>query len=825
MTDLHKTKTTLEYDKILLQIAELAQTEGAKEKIKNLSPAIYPEIVVKLLQQTTDAKRLAALKGSPSFGTVKYIGDSIERAVKGSTLSPIELLNIASVYRTARSLLNYNRSDKTFDTSIDIIFERLFANRMIEDKITKAIISEDMIADEASPELADIRRKIKIANAKVREQLQKYTGDTYSKYLQENIITLRNGRHVIPVKTEYRNEIKGLVHDTSSSGATLFVEPLAVVEINNEIKILERREKDEIERILSELSANCADYADEIHLNYENITELAVIFAKCEYSYKIDGVCPKIVNKKSVFFVKARHPLLDKSTVVPVDIGIGGSHGGASGDGDISSYSTLVITGPNTGGKTVSLKTLGLLIMMAQTGIHTPCDESSYMSVFEDVFADIGDEQSIEQSLSTFSAHMVNIIRILNNISPNSVVLFDELGSGTDPVEGAALAMAILEKVHACGALCAATTHYAELKVYALETEYAKNASCEFDIETLKPTYKLSIGTPGRSNAFAISQRLGMADDVIDRAKFLVRSENKKFENVLSQLEEDRVSLEKERVKAAQIRRELEIRNAEAENQMKKKLKDAEKNLEKAKEEARRLIASSKSSSNYIFAELEKLQKQKDEENFRRTLTEMKASIKNNIKSAEKEIYNYSYHDDIEDDFEEEYVLPRELKKGDTVIIKDSNLTGTVENEIPDKDGNIQIKAGIINLRTGISNLRLIDEKYIERNERLKSREKMRNINTISKTSTKKVADREIKSASNEIDVRGQNGEDAWYKIDKFLDDSKLLGIESVRIIHGKGTGALRAALWKYFQTDKRIASYRLGQYGEGDSGVTVIQF
>jgi len=805
MTDLLKSKTTLEYDKILLQIADLAQTDGAKEKIKNLSPAIYPEFVIKYLDQTSDAKKLSALKGAPSFGTVKYVGDSVERAIKGATLAPMELLNIAYLYRSARNLLNYNRTNKRFETSVDIIFERLFANRFLEDKILKSIIAEDMIADEASPTLADIRRKIRVANSKVRESLQKYTsGDTYSKYLQENIVTIRNGRYVIPVKTEHKNEIKGLVHDTSSSGATLFIEPLAVVEINNEIKILERNEKDEIERILSELSSNCADYADEINLNYDNITDLAVIFAKSEYSFKIEGVSPKIVNKKSVFFAEARHPLLDKRSVVPVNIGIG--------DG----YDTLVITGPNTGGKTVSLKTLGLLIMMAQTGIHIPCDEKeSYMSVFEDVLADIGDEQSIEQSLSTFSAHMVNIIRILKNMSSNSIVLFDELGSGTDPVEGAALAMAILEQVHTSGALCAATTHYAELKVYALETEYVKNASCEFDIETLKPTYKLSIGTPGRSNAFAISQRLGMSDDVINRAKLLVKSENKKFENVLSRLEEDRVSLEKEKVKAAQIRRELENKNVEAENLMKKKLAEAEKNLEKAKDEARRLIASSKASSNFIFAELDKLQKQKDEEDFKRTFAEMKASIKTHIKESEKEIY--SYNNEVEETPEEEYVLPRELRKGDKVLIKDSQLAGVVDNEIPDKDGNIFVKAGIINIKTGISNIRLLDEKNAEKiNKANAERSKMRSV--------KKSPDREIKSGRNEIDVRGQNGEDAWYIIDKFLDESKLHGLENIRVIHGKGTGALRSALWNFFRSDKRISSYRLGQYGEGDMGVTVIE-
>ena len=809
MTDFSKSKTTLEYDKILLQIAELAQTEGAKEKIKNLGPAIYPEFVAKYLEQTSDAKKLSALKGAPQFGTVKYTGDSVERAQKGATLAPLELLHIAYLYRSARNLLNYNRANKRFDTCIDTIFERLFANRMLEDKITKAIISEDMIADEASRELADIRRKIRVANAKVREALQKYTqGDAYSKYLQENIVTMRNGRHVIPVKAEYRNEIKGLVHDTSSSGATLFVEPLAVLEINNEIKILEKDERNEIERILSELSANCADVADEIHLNYENITELAVIFAKCEYSFKINGVSPKISDKKEVFFVKARHPLLDKSSVVPVDVGVG--------DG----YDTLVITGPNTGGKTVSLKTLGLFVMMAQTGIHIPCDEKeSYMGIFEDVLADIGDEQSIEQSLSTFSSHMVNIIKILNNISPNSLVLFDELGSGTDPVEGAALAMAILEKVHASGALCAATTHYAELKVYALETPHAKNASCEFDIETLKPTYRLSIGAPGRSNAFAISKRLGLAEDVIERAQVLVKTENKKFENVLGQLEEDRVNLEKEKSRAAEIRRELEQKNAETEALMKKRIQESDKNLEKAKEEARRIMASAKASSDYIFAELDKLQKRKEEEDFKKSLTEMKATLKKKVKETEREIFTYSIDNQVEDEDDEDYVLPRELKKGDRVMVKDSQLSGVVE-ELPDKDGLVQIRAGIINLKTDIANIRLLEDGDLEQMEKIKSRV----IERSSMRNTKKSPDREIRAGRNEIDVRGKNGEDAWYIIDKFFDEAKQCGLESVRVIHGKGSGALRAALWRFFGVDPRIKSHRIGQYGEGDAGVTVVE-
>ena len=799
MMDLSKSKTTLEYDKILLQIAEYAHTDGAKEKILNLRPAIYPEIVIKLLNQTNDAKSIASLKGSPSFGGVKYIGDSVERALKGAILPPQELLNIANVYKTARALLNYHRTDKNLDTSIDEIFERLFANRPLEDKITRAIISEDMIADEASPKLSDIRRKIRIANSKVRESLQKFiSSDTYSKYLQENIVTMRNGRYVIPVKTEHKGEIKGLVHDTSSSGATLFIEPLTVVEINNDIKIYEKDEREEIDRILAELSADCANYADELNLNYENITELAVIFAKTEYSFKINGACPKIVDGKRVYFEKARHPLIDKSIVVPINIGIG--------DG----YDTLVITGPNTGGKTVSLKTLGLFIMMAQTGIHVPCDDSSYMSVFEDVLADIGDEQSIEQSLSTFSSHMVNIIKILDNITPDTIALFDELGSGTDPVEGAALATAILEKVHSMGALCAATTHYAELKVYALETEYAKNASCEFDIETLKPTYKLSIGTPGKSNAFAISQKLGLSDDVIERAKILVKTENKRFEIAVEQLEEHKLSLEKEKNLALQLRRDMEFKNAVNDKTLQHRLNEAEKNIEKAREEARRILASSRETSNYIFAELEKLQKQKDSENFKQTLTEMKNAIKTTLKTAEKDTVP-KLDVSVEDD--DEYILPRKLQKGDSVLIKDANLVGIVENENPDKDDNIQIKAGIIKIKTKLTNLRLVDEKY---NAAKPEANKMRNI--------KKSADKEIKSIRNEIDVRGQNGEDAWFMVDRFIDDAKTSAISSLRIIHGKGTGALKNALWRFFKGDVRIASFRLGQYGEGDLGVTILE-
>lgn len=806
--DINRSLHILEFNKILKLISDLAHTEGAKTKILTIVPSTDPERVKIMQRQTSEAKMLASKKGAPVFNSVKDIADSVERAVKGAALSPKELLEIANIYRTARGILNYHKTDKTVETSIDQIFERLFANRPLEDKIYHAIVSEDIIADEASPELSDIRRKIRVANAKVKENLQKYvTSDQYSKFLQESIVTMRNGRYVIPVKTEYKNEIKGLVHDTSSSGSTLFIEPLAVVETNNELKILERREKDEIERILLELSSYCADFETELLLNYQNITELAVLFAKSEYSFRIDGVEPKISDEKKIWLHRARHPLLDKNTVVPIDIGVGGT-----GVGNADAFDTLIITGPNTGGKTVALKTLGLFVLMAQAGIHLPCNDDSYVSVFDAALPDIGDEQSIEQSLSTFSAHMVNIVSILNSLTPNCLVLFDELGAGTDPVEGAALAVAILEQVHKTGALCVATTHYAELKTYAIETPHAKNASCEFDVNSLRPTYKLVIGMPGRSNAFAISQKLGLSSEIISNAKTIISSESRKFENILEKLDEERTKYSEEARKAEKIRLDMEKSVREREKALQAKSAEINKSIEKAKEEAKQILSSAKATSNYVFAELDKLQKQKEAENFAQALKEMKTTLKFNIKNSERKLYTEDTSVKISDN----YTLPRPLVKGDEVYLVDLELKGVVENETEDRDGNILISSGIVKVKSKLNNIRLLADVGLEMKTPAKPNRAIgaRNVKTTS----------DIKTVKNEIDLRGQNGEDAWLAVDKFIDDSKMSGLNEVRLIHGKGTGALKNALWQFLRTDKRIGNYRLGRYGEGDSGVTVIE-
>ena len=785
--------TTLEFDKVLETLADCAMTEGAKQRALQLIPATNINIVQRLQQQTTDAKALTALKGTPSFGGVKDVSNSVERASKGATLSPKELIDIAVVCRTARVLSDYINVNNKKETALDEIFERLFPNKFLEDKINKTIISEDMIADEASPELSDIRRKMRVMNNRVRENLQKYiSSGAYSKYLQENIITMRNGRYVIPVKSEYRNEIKGLVHDTSSSGATLFVEPLNVVETNNEIKVLERAETFEIDRILAELSADTAAFDERMLLNYQNITELALIFAKSELSYRLTANPVKIKEELSVEFIKARHPLLalkDKKGVVPINIAIGGD------------YKTLVITGPNTGGKTVSLKTLGLLSMMTQAGLHLPVDDASHTTVFREILPDIGDEQSIEQSLSTFSSHMVNIIDIVHAADERSLVLFDELGAGTDPVEGAALAIAILERIRSLGALCAATTHYSELKVYALENEEVMNASCEFDVNTLRPTYKLTMGIPGRSNAFAISEKLGLSESIIERATELVSKENKQFENVIDKLEENRMDMEQQRKQAETLRQDMEKKHRDFEASMGKKLADAEKELEKSRDQAKRMIANARAASEFVYSELEQLKKKKESEDFAKDLSRVREELKLKVSKVEEEIAPIN-----EETLEEEYELPRPLVVGDRVYLVDIGIYGNV-TALSDKDDNVAVESGIVKTRTHISKLRLAPK----------------TADVTKRSQYRNVGERAVKSFKTDIDIRGQTGDDAWFMVDRYLDDAVVAGVSSVTLIHGKGTGALKNALWKYMKGDRRIDKFRLGKYGEGDGGVTIV--
>jgi DNA mismatch repair protein MutS2 len=783
---------TLEYDKILDILASFAHTEGAKAMAKELVPSNDVWEIKYTQSQTTDALEYLNKNGMPSFGNVTDVSHSIDNAKKGGVLSPITLLEIANVLRTARGLLEYSKCDIKEDNGLKEIFERLYTDKNLENRIFRALPSEDTVADEASPALGDIRRKIRNTNTKIRDTLQKYINSpVYSKYLQENIITIRNGRYVIPVKVEYKNEVKGLVHDTSSTGSTLFIEPMPVVDANNELRELENKEKLEIERILYMLSSACADFAEEITLDYQNITLLAFIFAKAEMSVNMKACSPTIRDNREYNLVSARHPLLDKKTVVPISVSLGGH------------FDTLVITGPNTGGKTVSLKTIGLLALMAQSGLHIPCSESSSICVFSDIHADIGDEQSIEQSLSTFSAHMVNIIKITENVSAESLVLFDELGAGTDPVEGAALAMAVLEYVRSKGALCAATTHYAELKAYALETEGVTNGSCEFDVNTLKPTYRLIIGTPGKSNAFEISSKLGLDGGIVEHARQLVSKENKKFEEVIGRLDESRMELETRTEEVERMKAEFESYKRSAESRIFEAEKRAEKELKNAREQAARILGSARNTSDFVLEQLDKMKKQKDAENAAKSLEEQRNIIRTRLKFADEEIDPV-----IERKVSEGYALPRALKIGDEVLLVNINKLGTV-TKLPNANGVVEVQTGNLKTKTNISNLVL--------NESVKKIEAKKERARVSAVASFK---RDFKPT---IDVRGQIGDDAWFMIDKYFDDAKISSVKSVTILHGKGTGALRTAIWKYLKKDSRVESFRAGKYGEGDYGVTVV--
>ncbi len=788
-----KALKTLEYNKILELLSSFAHTEGAKALALSMTPSSDEWEIKNGLNQTTDALEYLNKKGMPSFGNVVDVTFAVDNAKKGGSLAPGTLLDIANVLRTSRGLLEYSKGDVSEENGLIEIFDRLYTDKNLENRIYRALPSEDTVADDASPALGDIRRKIRNTNSKIKETLQRYINSPlYSKYLQENIITIRNGRYVIPVKVEYKNELKGLVHDTSSTGSTLFVEPMPVVDANNELRELEIKEKTEIERILYMLSAACADRAEEIVLNYGNVTLLAFIFAKAGLSVSMKACSPTITEKRVYNLVQARHPLLDKDKVVPISVSLG--------DG----FDTLVITGPNTGGKTVSLKTIGLLALMVQSGLHIPCSESSSVCIFSDIHADIGDEQSIEQSLSTFSSHMVNIINITKLVSDRSLVLFDELGAGTDPVEGAALAMAVLEYVRKSGALCAATTHYAELKAYALETEGVTNGSCEFDVNTLKPTYRLIIGTPGKSNAFEISSKLGLDEDIVSHARELVSKENKKFEEVIGKLDESRLELENRTLETEKMREDFERYKAEAESRIFEAERRAEKELKTAREQATRILGSARMTSEFVLEQLDKLKKEQDAKNAAQRLEDARNVIRTKLKFADEEIDPV-----IEKKVGEGYALPRPLKLGDEVLLVNINKLGIV-TKLPTANGTVEVQTGNLKTKTNLSNLVL--------NESVKKIEQRKEKARVSAVASFK---RDFKPT---IDVRGQIGDDAWFMIDKYFDDAKISSVKSVTILHGKGTGALRTAIWKYLKKDSRVESFRAGKYGEGDYGVTVVE-
>lgn len=792
MSDFSKAMGTLEFPKITEMLASLAQTEGARQKALALVPSGDRGEVTRRLQQTTDAKAMTAANGSPSFGGVTDVTQAAARAEKGSLLTRRELLDVADLLHVTGRLAAYAGEKGATAGCLSEIFSRLIPNGRVEQEIKRVILTEDMIADDASPKLSEIRRGIRTANARVREILQKFiTNDAYAKVLQDNIVTMRNGRYVIPVKAEHKNDIKGLVHDTSSSGATLFIEPIAVVEQNNALRELEIAEGKEIERILYELSASVAEISEILCLDYYNVTELAFIFAKAELSWHLRGMAPQVSDQGEIRLLGARHPLLAKEKVVPIDIRLGGD------------FDSLIITGPNTGGKTVTLKTLGLLTLMAQAGLHIPCRDGSLVRIFSSVHADIGDEQSIEQSLSTFSAHMTNIVRILDRADAESLVLFDELGAGTDPVEGAALAVAVVERVRSLGALCAATTHYAEMKVYALETDGVCNAACEFDIATLAPTYRLIIGAPGKSNAFAISARLGLDPSVIARASALIDGDNKRFDNVLEKLEAARQAAERDRQAAEQRKKEWEERLADAERAAGEKEKEAEAALASARSRAKALIDSARATSDYVLAELERAKRARDTAGYASELEQARAGIRRSLKEGDATV------NPVEEKTDRNYVLPRPLRAGDEVIIMTVDRRGTLLTD-PDAKGNVTVKTGLINTKTNIRNLKLVEDSEAVAVKRKKTEA----------GKTELVA----KSFKVEIDLRGMNGEEAWNAVDRYIDNAVLVGVHSVRLIHGKGTGALKRHLWEALRRDGRVQSYRMGAYGEGDGGVTVVE-
>ena len=777
----------LELDKILHLLAEETSCDAAAELAQNLRPSTSLSQVKRLLTETDEAHTMMARFGSPSFGGLKDVSNSLRRAEAGGTLNMTELLRIATVLRTLRGIVDWRSKSEGVKSVLDDRFDAIMPNKYLEDRINHAILSEEEMADNASPQLATIRRKIRSASSRAREQLEKMVRSPVTqKYLQDPIITMRDGRFVVPVKAECRGDVPGLVHDTSSSGATVFVEPMAVVEANNEVRVLLSQEQAEMERILAELSAEAGNFASGIISGYKEAVELNLIFAKANLGYKMKATLPLVNDEGKIELKRARHPLIDKEKVVPTDIELG------------LHFDTLVITGPNTGGKTVSLKTVGLLTLMAMCGLLLPVADNSQISIFNHVLADIGDEQSIEQSLSTFSAHMTNIIKIFEQADASSLILLDELGAGTDPIEGAALAMSILEALRRKGTRIAATTHYAELKAYALQTEGVENACCEFDVTTLRPTYRLLIGVPGRSNAFAISLRLGMDPEIVEHARELVSSENTRFEDVVQSLETSRQRLEEERKEAQRQRLEAEEASRAAKERKDAIDAQADREMEEARRRASELIARTRGQIDAMLNEMEELKKQKN-----KALTaEQKAKLKSGLRALENEA------DPVRKKDEEAYVLPRPLKKGDPVLIYDIDKKGTVLQP-PDKDGKTAlVQAGIIQTRVPVSNLRLLNEKPVKKPQ----------------GSVTRSVNRANVRAAMELDVRGQTSDEALMNVDQFIDSAVLAGINMLTIIHGKGTGALRAAVQQHLKRHPNVKSFRLGTFGEGEAGVTIVE-
>lgn len=791
MSELYeKSLVKLELNQVLALLADCAGSEGGKIACQNLRPSSDLEEVEHMLQQTTAASELSTRKGYPAFSSAADVSASLERADRGGSLQPKELMAIGGVLRCARAVKSY-LSDDDKETVLDELFRALTPNKYLEDRILGAILSEEEIADTASSELADIRRHMRIQAGKIRDSLQKViSSPAYSKFLREPIITIRQGRYVVPVKSECKNDVPGLVHDVSATGSTYFVEPMSAVNANNALRELELKEKKEIERILAELSSEAAAHAEDINLDYAMLVQLDVIFAKAKLAFNMRAWAPIMNDTGKVELRNARHPLIDPRKVVPISLRLG------------YDFDTMIITGPNTGGKTVTLKTIGLLTLMAECGLHVPAGDGSVLSTFDAILADIGDEQSIAQSLSTFSSHMKTIVDVVEQCDDRTLVLYDELGAGTDPAEGAALAIALIEFSRKMGSRVVATTHYAELKLYAMRTKGVINASCEFDVETLQPTYKLLIGIPGKSNAFAISRKLGLSEEILKEASDLVGKSDKDFEDVLSQLEQQRQQMENARMEAEKLRQETAKIKQQSEQYQEQLRKEKEKAMEAARREAQGIIDEARTAANLASEELKALRKQLQDSADTTGINQRQAELRRALNETEDKIRAK----------QPERPRPqatREIMVGDTVELLKLGIKASVL--AINKNGMLDLQAGIMKLTAKP------DEVYLLENENPYK----------AKGGHPAHSGREMKMAAmpSEIDLRGMDTVEAICVLDRYMDEAMRAKLSTVRIIHGKGTGALRQAVHQDLKRNKFVKSFRLGVYGEGEDGVTIAEF
>lgn len=787
-----KALKTLEYYKIIDMLEAFATSSIGKNKCRQLRPLDNLTEIETMQQETADALSRIYQKGSLSFSGVKDVRGSLKRLEIGSTLGIGELLAIRSLLENASRAKAYSRreTENEHTDSLDNMFELIEPLSPLAAEIGRCILSEDEISDDASTGLRQVRRSMKLTNDKIHTQLSSFVSGNSRTYLQDAVVTMRNGRYCIPVKSEYKSQVPGMIHDQSSTGSTIFVEPMTIVRLNNEMRELEIQEQKEIEMILSNLSQLAAENLDAIFDDVKLLSELDFIFARAQLAKSQNATEPRFNRDRIIDIKKARHPLIDKHKVVPIDIRIG------------ETFDLLIVTGPNTGGKTVSLKTVGLLTLMGQSGLHIPAFDNSRLSVFREVYADIGDEQSIEQSLSTFSSHMTNVVRFMETADSDSLVLFDELGAGTDPTEGAALAIAILSTLHERGIRAMATTHYSELKVYALSTPGVENASCEFDVETLRPTYRLLIGVPGKSNAFAISQKLGLPLSIIERAKEQISQEDETFEDVLSNLEESRKTIESEREELASYKEEIKTLKEQLEEKQDKLDQRKERIIAEANEEAHRILREAKDYADQTMRIFNKVGKDsmsaKELEKHRSDLRKKmdKAGKKVALKTPQKQ---------------KSTLRPQDLSLGDSVKVMSLNVKGTVSSK-PDSKGMLFVQMGILRSKVHISDLQLIDEPVITGP-------------ALSRTGAGKIKMNKSASVSTEINLLGKTVDEAVSELDKYLDDAYLAHLSSVRIVHGKGTGALRKGVHNYLKHLKYVQDFHLAEFGEGDAGVTIVEF